>query len=398
KFTSGGEVVIRINSQAQADGVSTLLFSVTDTGIGIAPEVQSRLFTAFSQADTSTTRRYGGTGLGLAISKRLVAMMGGEIGIKSEVGKGSTFWFTGRFPIIAQNSPTTPAFNRDPFDLRVLVVDDNATNRQILRHQIFSWRMQKGSAAGGHEALQVLRAAIADRRPYDIALLDLEMPEMDGLTLAHAIKAEPAIAGTRLIALANLGRQLSDEQMREAGIAACLVKPIKQSRLLDCLVNVIGRDTAEQVFTKSDAKHQETLSAETVAQRQSVRILLAEDNLVNQKVALGTLKKIGYSADVANNGLEVLDALKRTPYQVILLDCQMPEMDGFETARHIRKVEAGPAGSCPWPAPIKIVALTAIAMQGDREKCLASGMDDYITKPVRPSEMQAALQRVLRAP
>ena len=393
KFTTGGEVVVRISRVDVLDDVATLRFAIEDTGIGIPPDVQSRLFSAFSQADNSTTRRYGGTGLGLAISKQLVALMGGEIGIESEVGKGSTFWFTGKFPMLPQDVRPAPAFNRNPLDLRVLVVDDNATNRQILRHQIFSWKMQKGSAAGGHEALRVLRAAAAEGKPYDIALLDLEMPEMDGLTLARAIKADPAIAGARLIALATLGNHLSEEELAEAGLAAYLVKPIKQSRLLDCLVNVIGRTTAEHVFSKSDVRPLEPISSATLAERQSVRILLAEDNPINQKVALGTLKKLGYAADAVGNGNEVIAALKQRSYSVIFMDCQMPDLDGFATARQIRKMEMSSSEPCPWPAPVHIIALTAIAMQGDREKCIASGMDDYITKPVRLPEMQAALVR-----
>jgi CheY-like chemotaxis protein len=392
KFTTGGEVVVRISQVDEENGVARLRFAVQDTGIGIPHDVQARLFTAFSQADASTTRRYGGTGLGLAISKQLVALMGGEIGIQSEPGKGSTFWFTGRFPKLSDDVRPAPAFNRNPLDLRVLVVDDNATHRQILRHQIFSWKMQKGSAAGGHEALQILRAAAAEGKPYDVALLDLEMPEMDGLTLARAIKADPRIASTRLIALATLGNHPTDDQLAEAGLAAHLVKPIKQSRLLDCLVNVIGRTTAEHVFSKSDVRPDQPLSLSDVAERQSVRILLAEDNPINQKVALGTLKKLGYAADTADNGNEVIAALKQTRYNVIFMDCQMPEMDGFAAARQIRKMETHPE-SCSWDAPVHIIALTAIAMAGDREKCLAAGMDDYITKPVRLPDMHAALQR-----
>ena len=397
KFTTGGEVVVRISQVDEENGVARLRFAVQDTGIGIPHDVQERLFTAFSQADASTTRRYGGTGLGLAISKQLVALMGGEIGIQSEPGKGSTFWFTGKFPKLSEDVRPAPAFNRNPLDLRVLVVDDNATHRQILRHQIFSWKMQKGSAAGGHEALQVLRAAATEGKPYDVALLDLEMPEMDGLTLARAIKADPRIASTRLIALATLGNHLTDDQLAEAGLAAYLVKPIKQSRLLDCLVNVIGRTTAERVFSKSDVRPDQPLSTSELAERQSVRILLAEDNPINQKVALGTLKKLGYAADTASNGNEAIAALKQTRYNVIFMDCQMPEMDGFAAARQIRKMETHPGEPCSWDAPVHIIALTAIAMAGDREKCLAAGMDDYITKPVRLPDMHAALQRWRRS-
>jgi CheY-like chemotaxis protein len=253
--------------------------------------------------------------------------------------------------------------------------------------------MQKGSAASGHKALEILRAAAAENRPYDLALLDLEMPEMDGLTLARAIKADPKIASTRLIALATLGKHLTEGQMLEAGLAAYLIKPVKQSQLLDCLVNVIGRSTAEQAFSKTDARATEPISSTVPGEHKNVQILLAEDNPINQKVALATLKKLGYTADTADNGLEVMAALNRKSYSVIFMDCQMPEMDGFGAARQIRKFEADGGESCPWTAPVHIIALTAIAMEGDREKCLAAGMDDYITKPVRLPEMQAALQR-----
>ena len=393
KFTSNGEVVVRVHVGSQNEREVKLRFAVTDTGIGISPEVQQRLFMAFSQADTSTTRRFGGTGLGLAISKQLVTLMGGEIGIESEVGKGSTFWFTGVFPRSQTPPSQAVAVDRDLYDLRVLVVDDNATQRQILRHQIFTWKMQKGSAASGYEALQVLRSAASEKHPYDVALLDLDMPEMDGLTLARAIKAEPSIAGTRLIALANLGHHLTTEQMKEAGLAAYLVKPIKQSRLFDCLVNVIGRATAEQVFAKQDGCSLESITPELLASREQIPILLAEDNVVNQKVALSSLKKLGYVPDVANNGLEVLEALKRKSYRVIFMDCQMPDMDGFEAARQIRRLESAGAPACTWPAPVHIIALTAIAMQGDREKCLAAGMNDYTTKPVRLLDLESALHR-----
>jgi signal transduction histidine kinase/DNA-binding response OmpR family regulator len=392
KFTSDGEVVVRVHVGRQNETEVQLRFEVTDTGIGIPPDVQGRLFSAFSQADSSTTRKFGGTGLGLAISKQLVILMGGEIGIQSEVGKGSTFWFTGVFPKSATPA-TTHAAGRDLFDLRVLVVDDNATQRQILRHQIFTWKMQKGSAASGYEALEVLRTAAAEKHPYDVALLDLDMPEMDGLTLARAIKAEPSIASTRLIALANLGHHLTSEQLVEAGLAAFLVKPIKQSKLFDCLVTVIGRATAETVFAKPDRHSLEPITATVMATRAQVPILLAEDNAVNQKVALSTLKKLGYVADVANNGLEVLEAMKRKPYRVIFMDCQMPDMDGFEATRQIRRMESIRAPECTWPVPVHIIALTAIAMQGDREKCFAAGMNDYTTKPVRLLDLQSALRR-----
>jgi len=393
KFTSNGEVIVRIAKQSETDDSVTLRCAVQDTGIGIPPEVQKALFTAFSQADNSTTRKYGGTGLGLAISKQLVTLMGGQIGIESEVGKGSTFWFTAQFPKVLNDPPPVP-LGRDALDLRVLVVDDNATNRQILRHQIFSWKMQKGSAASGDEALQILRTAAREGRAYDVALLDLDMPQMDGLTLAHAIKADPQIADTRLIALAPLGKYLSEAELHEAGLAACLVKPVKQPRLLDCLLNVIRHPPPEPCGAKIESSDGERSPAAPESPA-AARILVAEDNTVNQKVALGTLRKLGYNADVVGNGSEVLAALRQKSYQVIFMDCQMPEMDGFEAAREIRELERAAAEPCPWAAPVHIIALTATAMQGDREKCLAAGMDDYITKPIRLPDMQTTLLRWL---
>jgi signal transduction histidine kinase/BarA-like signal transduction histidine kinase len=394
KFTEGGEVVISAVQQAETDNRAVIRFEVRDTGVGIPPAVQARLFQAFTQADSSTTRRYGGTGLGLAISKQLVTMMDGQIGVESEPGQGSTFWFTAQFEKPVGDQPPL-AGERDGWsNLRVLVVDDNSTSRQILRHQIFAWKLQKGSAAGGHEALRVLRTAATDGHPYDIALLDVEMPEMDGLTLARAIKAEPIIANTRLIALSPLGHALSDGEMQAAGIDAMLTKPVKQSRLFDCLVGVIGKaESANLAVPKAGAPPAAPLSAGLQDKLAGARILLAEDNAVNQKVALALLKKIGCSADAAGNGIEVIEALQRIPYTLVFMDCQMPEMDGYEATRLIRKREADTGQTCPWKAPMHIIALTASAMQGDREKCLAVGMNDYVTKPVRMAELQASLER-----
>ena len=354
--------------------------------------MQGRLFQAFTQADSSTARKYGGTGLGLAIAKRLVTLMLGEIGVQSEPGKGSTFWFTARFEKRTGELPPAREGEHDGWsNLRVLVVDDNATNRQILRHQIFAWKLQKGSAASGFEALKVLREAAAEGRPYSAALLDVEMPEMDGLTVARAIKAEPALASTHLIALAAKTHAPDAEALKAAGIDAVLAKPVKQSRLLDCLVNIIGKSGVASFVAKSAAEAQPPLSLGLSARLQATRALLAEDNLVNRKVALGLLKKLGCTADAAINGLEVMEALQRFSYPLIFLDCQMPEMDGYEVARAIRQREKDPA--CPWKAPIHIIALTASAMSGDREKCIAVGMDDYVSKPVRIPELAEALER-----
>ena len=405
KFTTGGEVVVRVAEAlpevtsptvvgAGGEPLVTLRFEVSDTGVGMTADVQARLFQPFTQADSSTTRRYGGTGLGLAISKQLVEMMGGKIGVDSTPGRGSTFWFTVRIEKPMLTLPTV-AGERDGWsNLRVLVVDDNATSRQILRHQIFAWKLQKGSAGSGHEALRLLRAAAAEGHPYDLALLDVEMPEMDGLALAHAIRGDPAIAGTKLIALAPFGHPLADQDMQADGIAASLTKPVKQSRLFDCLVNVIGdADSARLRETRPGLAGVPALSVAVRTKLAGTHVLLAEDNLVNQQVAVALLKKLGCTADVVVNGIDVLDALHRIPYSLIFMDCQMPEMDGLEATRRIRQREQDPSLPCPWPTRVHIIALTASAMAGDRELFLRAGMDDYVSKPVRLPELQAALER-----
>ena len=394
KFTERGEVVVRVQLESETATQAVVRFNVTDTGLGIPPEVQGRLFQSFSQADNSTTRKYGGTGLGLAIAKQLVGLMHGQIGLRSEAGKGSTFWFTAQFAKQTGEPKSPRKIVGDLFNLRVLVVDDNATNRQILRHQIFAGKMQKGSAASGCEALKTLRAAGAAGEPFDLALLDMQMPEMDGMTLAKAIKADPAIARTRLIMLTSLGHRFPDEELKAAGLDAYLIKPVKQSRLFDCLVDVMGRDRPADPIAEASVPPP---AAPEPAGPSGVRIhvLVAEDNQVNQKIAVAQLKKLGCSADVVANGHEVLEALPRVNYDLILMDCQMPEMDGYEATQTIRRREQDAARACRWRAPMHIVAMTANAMQGDREKCLTAGMDDYISKPVRPIELRMVIERAV---
>jgi PAS domain S-box-containing protein len=392
KFTDQGEVVVSVEKENETATYAVLKFYVHDTGIGIAPDAQTRLFEAFSQADSSTTRKYGGSGLGLVIAKRLVEMMQGEIGVQSKPGEGSTFWFTARLE--KQVANTREAWDGDLSAVRALVVDDNATNRQILCHQIFAWKMQAESAASGPEALGILRAAVQAGKPYDLALLDVQMPEMDGLTLARAIKADPAIAGTRLVVLASLGQACNTEELKLAGIDTYLVKPVKQSRLFNCLTNVLGKATARQTVAESVLSRSPDDSSQPNRQRETVRILLAEDNYTNQRVALGQLRKLGYAADAVSNGLEALKALQAIPYDIILMDCQMPEMDGYEATRAIRMREQSSDQRYNWKSPVHIIAITANAMEGDREKCLAAGMDDYLSKPIRLQELQAVLERL----
>jgi signal transduction histidine kinase/DNA-binding response OmpR family regulator len=393
KFTTNGEVVVRVSKGSETETHAEVRFEVQDSGIGISPEAQGNLFQAFSQADGSTTRKYGGTGLGLVICKQLVTLMEGQIGMESEPGKGSTFWFTVQLDKQAGDARSPETCRCDLSDLRVLAVDDNATNRRILFHQLGAWQMQAGGAASGQEALGKLRAAAEAGQPYDLALLDVQMPEMDGLTLARAIKADPALANTRLIVLTSFGQAFSSAELRAAGIEAYLVKPVKQSRLFDSLASAMGKPVAENAVLKTAHPATAALGSKPSLPLEKVRILLAEDNIVNQKVALGQLRKLRYRADTVANGLEVLEALQLVSYDIILMDCQMPEMDGYEATRAIRQREQSLEKPCPWKSPVYIIALTAGAMQGDSEKCFAVGMDDYLSKPVRPSELQAALER-----
>jgi light-regulated signal transduction histidine kinase (bacteriophytochrome)/CheY-like chemotaxis protein len=396
KFTSHGEVVVRVSKGSENETHAEVRFEVQDSGIGIPLETQGRLFQAFSQADGSTSRKYGGTGLGLAISKQLVTLMEGKIGVKSKPGKGSTFWFTAQLEKQTGEVEVrhTSALDRFPH-LRVLVVDDNHTNRQILRNQIGAWKMQGGSATSGDEALDRLRAAVGKGQPYDVALLDVQMPEMDGFTLAAAIKGDPALADTRLIVLTSMGHALRSAELKQLGIEAYLVKPVKQSRLFDCLI----REVPSRAKVEAAAGVQAPLTASSTRAPEmepdfkKAHILLAEDNFINQKVALAQLRRLRYRADSAANGREVLEALQRISYDLILMDCQMPEMDGYETSLAIRQREKRSASPCPWKSPVHIIALTAHALQGEREKCLAAGMDDYLCKPLRQAELQAALER-----
>jgi light-regulated signal transduction histidine kinase (bacteriophytochrome)/CheY-like chemotaxis protein len=391
KFTTNGEVVVRISKESETETHAEIRVEVKDSGIGISLEAQGRLFQSFSQADSSTTRNYGGTGLGLAICKQLVALMDGDIGVRSEPGNGSTFWFTAQLEKQTGDAEAWHDSVRNQLELRVLVVDDNHTNRQILRSQIAAWKMQVGSADSGHEALDQLRSAVREGQPYDLALLDVQMPDMDGFTLAAAIKADPVLAGTRLIALTSIGHTLRSSEFKQLGIEAFLVKPVKQSRLFDCLIGRVRSNV--EADDAAGARAPFTGSSERNPPFKKARILLAEDNFINQKVALAQLRRLRYRADAAANGREVLDALKRIPYDLIFMDCQMPEMDGYEAAKAIRERENRSDALRPRNSPVHIIALTAHAMQGEREKCLAAGMDDYLTKPIQPAELKAALER-----
>jgi PAS domain S-box-containing protein len=388
KFTERGEVIIRVTRESETETHATLRFAVADTGIGISEEAQQRLFEAFSQADGSTTRRYGGTGLGLAISKQIVELMGGRIGVESAPGRGSVFWFTAVLEKQAGQA-SRPARARLE-GMRVLIVDDNATNRKLVHHQIISWGMRNGSVVSGEEALAALRREAEAGDPYDLVILDMQMPEMDGLMLAQKIKSEAAIAGTRLVMMTSLGCARDDDALRSAGIAACLTKPVKQSHLFDCIATVMAGSAGEPPDEEPGASElmasASTDPARAAGRREHVRILVAEDNAVNQKVILRQLHKLGYSADAVGDGAEVIESLARIPYDIVLMDCQMPEMDGYEATRRVREHETGSRRTA-------IIAMTANALEGDRERCLAAGMDDYISKPVKEEQLAVILER-----
>ncbi len=388
KFTSEGEVRISVALDDDNDDGVTVRFAVSDTGIGIPKDRLDSLFEAFTQVDASTTRKYGGTGLGLTISKQLAEMMGGQIGVESEEGKGSTFWFTAAFhkqPVGAQVLVEIPV---DVRGKRILVVDDNETNRLLLERQLVAWDCRHEEAASGEMALEKLRAAAAEHNPFDIAILDMQMPEMDGETLGRTIKSDGSICDVLLVMMTSIGLRGDATRAGEIGFAAYLNKPVKRSLLHDCLVTVLGRKTPRAEDHPSPLVTRHSIAESS---RRRIRILLAEDNETNQVVALKTLDKLGYRADAVANGAEAIRALETTPYDLVLMDVQMPEMDGFEATRHIRNQE--PSVLNP---EIPIIAMTAHAMQGDREKCLDAGMDDYVSKPVNPQELVDALERQLR--
>jgi signal transduction histidine kinase/DNA-binding response OmpR family regulator/HPt (histidine-containing phosphotransfer) domain-containing protein len=394
KFTEEGEVVLRVGLVEETDDVAVVRFEVKDTGIGMTPEQQERLFESFSQADTSTTRRYGGTGLGLAISKQLVELMGGEIGLESTPGEGSTFFFTLPLKKQPEGAPQRQAalasLTTDLRGLRVLVVDDNETNRKIVHRQLISWGMKNGQAEDGQEALKMLHSAAERGEPYDVAILDIHMPEMDGIELAEKIKADPSISSTRLVMMSSIGRRGEVSEARQAGAEAYLTKPVRQFQLYDAIATVMAKLEEEEAAAPEEEKQLVTShSLREAKARSRVRILVAEDNQVNQKVAVKMLERLGYKADVAANGLEAVEALSRISYSAVLMDVQMPEMDGYEATAEIRRREESEDRRTP------VIAMTANAMQGDREKALEAGMDDYVAKPVKAEELDVVLERWL---
>ncbi len=385
KFTHEGEVVIGAELESEQGETVTIRFSVRDTGIGIPQSRLAAVFEPFTQADGSTTRKYGGTGLGLAICKQLSELMGGEIGIESEEGKGSTFWFTAKFgkqaPTEMQNS--APLLHADIKGTRVLVVDDSATNRKLLAVLLSHWGCDYVLASDGVTALQHLRTAAAENNPFRVALLDQEMPGMGGSELGRQIKADPLLQSTLLIMVTSLCQRGDAAALEKIGFTGYLAKPVRQSQLYGCIALALNRVPDPEVPDPLITRH-------TVAEvtNRGIRILLAEDNLINQKVALSILGKLGYKADVVANGLEAVRALELIDYDVVLMDCMMPEMDGFEATAMIRNPDSKVLNH-----KVPIIAMTANAMQGDRENCLEAGMDDYLAKPVKKPELAEILEK-----
>ncbi|MCK5229389.1 MAG: response regulator, partial [Desulfobulbaceae bacterium] len=382
KFTEKGEVIIRAAVDEQDDTQATVRFEVIDTGIGIPPDSMNSLFHSFSQVDSSHSRKYGGTGLGLAISRKLSKMMGGRIGVKSEQGKGSTFWFTAVFekqPKGREHEIVIPGNIREK---HILVVDDNKTNRYILKEYLKSWHCRFDEASGGAEALNKLGKAVADGDPFDIAILDMQMPEMDGETLGRNIKTNPDLKDIILVMLTSMGQRGDARRTKEIGFAAYLTKPVKQSQVYDCLATVIGRQTGTKGRHSTSIVTKHIISED---HKRKIRILIAEDNITNQMVALNILKKLGFRANAVANGKEAVEALEMIPYDLVLMDVQMPELDGLEATRRIRQDSRF--------ASVPVVALTAHALQEERDKCTDAGMDDYLSKPFRPEDLKALVEK-----
>lgn len=379
KFTEKGEVVLRVVAENRTQEEVQLRFSVSDTGIGIAAEKQRLIFEAFSQADASTTRKYGGTGLGLTISSRIVELMGGKIWVVSKVDEGATFYFTAKLPIGARAAEPAEAAQPDLAGMRVLVVDDNASSRAILEEALTTWGLEVHAASSGSEALRLLQQAALGEKPYRLLLADGRMPGMGGLSLVMEMRRSLAVPVATAMMLTADDYYSSVRRCREMGIAAYLLKPVKLSELLTAIREALSPVTVEAQQPPKDQK---------LSSRQ-LRILLAEDNAVNQRLAVRMLEKMGHFVVVAQTGKEALDALRTGKFDLVLMDVQMPEMDGFAVTREIRKAEIGGQNHLP------VIAMTAHAMKGDREECLVAGMDDYLAKPINREELWQVIERVM---
>ena len=390
KFTRQGHVLISVSYLEKNSPNAPMRVSVTDTGIGISPEKVESMFEKFTQADTSTTRRYGGTGLGLAISKQLIELMGGSIHVESELGKGSTFWFILPLPFSTEpQQASSPSI--DLRGLRVLIVDDNEVNRRVLHEQISSWGMRNGSYTSAEEALSALRAAQKSGDPYDLVISDYQMPGLDGAMLASMIKADPAVRETVVVMLTSIGHCSEIRGLEGASVDACLVKPVRHSQLLNTLASAWSKRLARTAGSETRNVMLATNFAAGSFATSSLRVLVAEDNIVNQKVALCMLERLGVRADVAGNGSEAVDMLGALPYDVVFMDCQMPVMNGYEAAAEIRRREG------PGRRRVSIIAMTAEVIMGTREQCIQAGMDDFIPKPVKLEDLIEVLGKRTRS-
>ena len=412
KFTEEGEIVIRVELESESDDSVKLHFMVSDTGIGIPQDKLDSIFKSFEQVDGSTTRKYGGTGLGLSITRQFVEMMGGEIRVESPNrfrleedsntrnresrigGPGSIFHFTVCFKLSRSKSISIPRSKpQDLSGMPVLIVDDNYTNRILLQEMIKSWGLVPTIAANGKEAIDRFNQAFASAAPYRLILLDMQMPEMDGFDVAKTIKDAPSGKDVKIIMLSSSGQRGDTDRCKEVGISGYLSKPIKQSDLFDAIMMTMGLSSEETPTVITRHKVYE--------ERESFNILLAEDNLINQTLAINLLETRGHRVTLASNGIEAVAAFKKGDFDLILMDIQMPEMDGFEATREIRKLETGNPQQSPKPIQssiysIPIIAMTAHAMTGDREKCIDAGMDDYVSKPIKPEALYSVINKVAR--
>ncbi len=402
KFTTQGEIIVKISSVEETPDSVTIRVDIHDTGEGIPSDILPKLFRPFSQADSSTTRRYGGTGLGLAICKQLVQQMSGEIGVENRIEGGSTFWFSAHFE---KQLPMDTGLSQRPItlqNLRVCAVDDHVTNRQLLEQYFHYWNIDGTLVEDPKECLILLQQQAKQGRPFDLAILDMEMPEMDGFTLATHIKSDSILQNTRLVLLTSLGRRGDATAAKQSGFSGYLTKPIRKAQLQACMETVMGLPLSD-----THSAPQPLVTAhflKDLHRQQAIRILVVDDHQVNQQLGVLMVERLGFRADVAGNGHEALEAYSRIPYDLILMDCQMPEMDGYEATKNIREAESvrreaqekiSPDASPLTSRHVPIIAMTANAMQGDREKCLQAGMDEYLSKPIRPEELSNILAQWL---
>ncbi len=394
KFTEHGQVVVRATKEVETERNITIRFTVTDTGIGIPPDRRDRLFRSFSQVDSSTTRKYGGTGLGLAISKQLVERMDGKIGLESEPGRGSTFWFTVKLQRQSVSDLQAPPLRDDLPDVRVLAVDDNATNREILAEQLNSYGLDNENACNGEEALAKLHDATARGTPFGLAILDMQMPGMDGEQLAQLIRSDPSLEDTGLLLLTSDCNGDDTDRLRSLGFSGWLTKPVRQSQLLDAIVDTLACARAVPSNQRKELPVENSDRTPRIqrAKPAGARILLAEDNAINKEAAMELLTLSGYRCEAVENGKDAVRAVLEHDFDVILMDCQMPEMDGFDATRAIRQLEKDGTLLRGDKGKIPIIALTANAIKGDRDRCLESGMDDYLTKPLDPDRLVEVIE------